>query len=70
MSPAAESVLQRLDSARQKWWFISLLTTAVLASCASFGTLLAFMLVDSLLKLSQLTLAALFLAWLLLTLAL
>jgi hypothetical protein len=51
MSPAAESVLRRLDAARQKWWFFSLLTTTTLAACASFGTLLAFMLADAYLTL-------------------
>ncbi len=69
MSPVAESVIQRLDAARQKWWFFSLLTTTVLALCASFGMFLAFMLADSLLKFSQWMLLGLFLAWLLVTLA-
>ena len=35
MSPAAESVIRRLDGARQKWWLFSLLTTAVLAAAGS-----------------------------------
>jgi hypothetical protein len=67
MSPAAESVLRRLDAARQKWWFFSLLTTTTLAACASFGTLLAFMLADAYLKLPQFGLLTLFLAWLAVT---
>lgn len=68
MSPAADGVIQRLDGARQKWWLVSLLSTAVLAVCASLGTLMAFMLADSWLKFSQLVLLGLFLAWLLTTL--
>ena len=67
MSPAAESVIRRLDGARQKWWFFSLLTTTVLAACASFGTIQALMVIDAFLRLSQLWLLAMFLAWLLLT---
>ena len=47
MSPAAESVIERLDGARQKWWLFSLLTTAVLAACVSLGTFLALMLADA-----------------------
>ncbi len=69
MSPVADSVIQRLDAARQKWWFFSLLTTAVLALCASFGLFLACMFADSFLKFSQLLLLGLSLAWLLVTLA-
>lgn len=67
MSPAADSVIQRLDAARQKWWLVSLLATALLALCASLGTLMAFMLADSFLQFSQLVLGGLLLAWLLLT---
>ena len=69
MSPAADSVIQRLDAARQKWWFFSLLTTTVLAACVSFGLFLAFMLADSLLGFSQWMLLGLFLVWLLVTMA-
>ena len=64
MSPAAEGVIRRLDAARQKWWFFSLLTTSVLALCASFGTFMVFMLADSFLTFSQLTLLGLLLVWL------
>ena len=35
MSPEADSVIERLDAARQKWWLVSLLTTTVLAGCVS-----------------------------------
>ena len=70
MSPAADSVIQRLDAARQKWWLFSLLTTAVLAVCASFGTLLVFMLADAFAEASAIwLLVGLFLAWLLADLA-
>jgi len=64
MSPAAENVIQRLDAARQKWWLFTLLTTAVLATCVSLGTLFVFMLTDALLKFSQLFLLGLFVVWL------
>jgi hypothetical protein len=67
MSPAAESVIRRLDGARQKWWLYSLLTTTVLAACASFAAIQALMLTDALLRLSQPWLLAMFLAWLVLT---
>jgi hypothetical protein len=69
MSPAAESVIERLDAARQKWWIVSLLSTAVLALCVSLGTLVAFALVDSLLTLPQLALGLMLVVWLLLTAA-
>ena len=67
MSPVADSVIRRLDAARQKWWFFSLLTTTVLAASASFGMFLCFMLADSLLRFSQWILLGLFLVWLLAT---
>jgi hypothetical protein len=69
MSPAAENVIDRLDAARQKWWLISLLTTTVLALSVSFGTLIALMLADSFLQLSQSSLGILFFLWLSLTTA-
>ena len=53
MSPAAESVIQRLDGARQKWWLFSLLTTAVLAACVSLAAFLLLMLADAFLRFSQ-----------------
>ncbi len=67
MSPAAHDVIRRLDAARQKWWLYTLLTTAVLATCVSLGTLFLFMLTDAFLKFSQLMLLGLFLAWLAVT---
>jgi hypothetical protein len=67
MSPAAESVLERLDAARQKWWFFSLLSTTVLAGCISLGLLLGFMLGDALAKFSQPVLLAMFFVWLAVT---
>ena len=48
----AEAVIQRLDAARQKWWFFSLLTTTVLAVVRSrWHVAWSFMLADCLLKL-------------------
>ena len=70
MSPAADTVIRRLDAARQKWWLFTLLTTSVLSVCASLGVFLVLMLCDALLKLSQLPLLAMFLGWLCLTAAL
>ena len=70
MSPLAESVIQRLDAARQKWWLFTLLTTAVMATCVSFGTLQVFMLIDAWLKFPQMVLAGLCLAWLAVTISL
>ena len=64
MSPVADSVVQRLDAARQKWWIFSLLSTCVLALCASLATLLACMLLDALVQFSQAVLAGMLLAWL------
>jgi hypothetical protein len=64
MSPAAESVIHRLDGARQRWWLFSLLTTTVLAACASFAAIQALMLIDAFLRLSQPWLLAMLLAWL------
>lgn len=70
MSPAAQNVLDRLDAARQKWWLFTLMTTAVLAVCTSFGVLLFFMLFDALVRLPQMWLALMFLVWIVLTLGL
>jgi len=70
MSPAAETVIRRLDDARQRWWMFTLLSTAVVAVCASLGLLLVFMLTDAYLIFSQMGLATLFLVWLVVTLAL
>jgi hypothetical protein len=67
MSPAADNVIQRLDAARQKWWLVSLLSTCVLAMSASLGTIMVFMLADSLAKFPQLALAVMLLVWVTLT---
>ena len=64
MSPAADNVIRRLDAARQKWWFFTLLTTAVLGLCVSLGVLLALMLTDVLMKFSQPVLWVMFVGWL------
>jgi hypothetical protein len=70
MSPAAETVIRRLDDTRQRWWMFTLLSTALAAVCASLGLLLVFMLTDAYLIFSQMGLATLFLVWLVVTLAL
>lgn len=70
MSPAADSVIRRLDAARQKWWLFTLLSSAIIAASASLVALLAFMLTDALLRLPQPMLLAMFLAWLACTAAL
>ena len=70
MSPAADAVIRRLDGTRQKWWLFTLLSTAVLATCASFGTLLVLMLVDALLVFPQMILIGMFGLWIVATLAL
>ncbi|MHC4404696.1 MAG: hypothetical protein ACYTG0_34015 [Planctomycetota bacterium] len=67
MSPAAQNVIERLDQTRQRWWLFTLLSTAVLATSVSLGTLFLFMLTDALVRLSQLFLLTLFLAWLAVT---
>ncbi len=70
MSPVAQSVIQRLDAARQKWWLFTLLSTAVLAMCVSFGALLVCMVLDALVRFPQGLLAAMFVTWLGLTVTL
>jgi hypothetical protein len=70
MSPAAEAMIGRLDAARQKWWLFTLLTTTAMAACLSFAVLLALLLGDALLKLSQTALWGMLLAWLVLTITL
>ncbi len=67
MSPTAENVLRRLDGARQKWWIVSLLTTTMLAACASLAAIMAMMTADALFLFTQPVLLAFFLTWLLLT---
>lgn len=64
MSPAAETVIRRLDAARQKWWLFSLATTTVMAVCVSLGLLLALMLGDAWIRFSRVTLLVMFLGWL------
>ena len=64
MSPAAQSVIDRLDAARQRWWLFTSLSTAVLALATSFGLLVAFMLSDALLHFSQIALGLLLAVWL------
>jgi hypothetical protein len=70
MSPAADAVIRRLDGARQKWWLFTLLTSAVLAICASLATLLLFMATDAMLLFSRTMLISLFAVWALVSLGL
>ncbi|HLA86172.1 MAG TPA: hypothetical protein VJL29_15400 [Thermoguttaceae bacterium] len=63
MSSQVESVLDRLDAARQRWWLFSLLSSAVAATCLSLAVLLAFLLADAAWRLSQPALVAGFLVW-------
>jgi hypothetical protein len=70
MSTAGETVLRRLDDVRQRWWLFTLLSTAVVAVCASLGLLLVLMLTDAFLILSQSALRTLSLVWLVTTLGL
>lgn len=64
MIPAAESILRRLDAARQKWWFFTVLSSSVLAVCVCMAVLIVFLLIDALLRLPQYALGGLFVAWL------
>jgi len=67
MSPAAETIINRLDSTRHKWWFFSLLSTCALAVCTSFGVWLIFTFGDAFLRFSQGILSTLFAIWLIIT---
>ena len=69
MSPVAQNILRRLDEARQRWWLFTLLTTAVMAGCASLALLLVFVLSDALVTFSQTGLTVLLLVWLAVTVA-
>ena len=70
MSPAADTVIRRLDAARQKWWFFTLLTSTVLAAALSVAMLLVLMAGDALLKFSRPGLVGAFVAWIAVSLAL
>jgi hypothetical protein len=70
MSPTSESVIQRLDAARQKWWLVTLLTTALLAGCVSLALFLGFMFADALFRLPQSGLLVSFIGWLAVSLGL
>jgi hypothetical protein len=69
MSPAAETVIGRLEAVRHRWWLFSLLSTCVLAACTSLGVWVVFVFGDALLRVSQGILLALFLTWLAVTAA-
>jgi hypothetical protein len=67
MSPVADNVICRLDAARQKWWFFSLLCTIALAVCVSAGLLLGFLVLDAHFRFSQGVLGGLLAIWLAVT---
>ena len=67
MTPAAETVLRRLDAARQQWWFFTLLTTTVLAVALSLGVFLACTFADTFVRFSQTSLAVVAGVWLTVT---
>ena len=67
MSPAAETIIHRLDAARQKWWFLTLLTTTTLAACTVLGVFLVCTTADAMLRFSQSVLIGMLVAWLAIT---
>jgi hypothetical protein len=67
---AVETVTGRLSRLRERWWGCSLGTALVLAAAGSLAVLLACVLVDALSPLPQGVLAALFITWVTVTLAL
>jgi hypothetical protein len=70
MSPHVEAVTQRLEQTWVRWWLYSLLASGVLAICLAVGLLLVFAAVDAVLQLSQGALWGLFIAWILVAVAL
>lgn len=70
MSPLVETVLSRLEDARQRWWVFSLLCNVLLVISVSLGLLVLFILLDVWLLLSQAALAVLFVIWCATTVAL
>ncbi len=63
MSPAAESVVHRLDSLRQQWWIFTLLSSLAAAASLSLGLFLLFMLADAVFRFPQSVLLGAFLVW-------
>ena len=63
MFPAAESTIQRLDDARQRWWFFSFLCGLLLAVAVSIAALVMVVLTDVLLQLPLGWLRGLLVAW-------
>lgn len=63
MSPAAESVVRRLDSLRQQWWIFTLLSSLAAAAAFSLGLFMAFMLADAVFRFPQSVLLGAFLCW-------
>lgn len=63
MSPAAESVVRRLDALRQQWWIFTLLSSLAAAASLSLGLFLIFMLADAVFRFPQSILLGAFLCW-------
>ena len=53
MSPLVESLVEKLDGLRQRWWLFSLLTTVTLAFVATLGIFFLLMLFDAKWRFSQ-----------------
>ncbi|NMC20812.1 MAG: hypothetical protein GYA33_10375, partial [Thermogutta sp.] len=63
MSPAAESVVRKLDSLRQQWWIFTLLSSLAAAASLSLGLFLVLMLADAVFRFPQPVLLGAFLCW-------
>lgn len=63
MSPSVRSILEHLDQLRQRWWLFSLFCRVVLVFTISLALLVAFVVIDGLLRLPQGGLLVLFCAW-------
>lgn len=63
MSPAAQSLLDRLDEMRSRWWLFSMLCNVVLVILVSLAILVTFILADVLVRLPQFGLAAMLFVW-------
>ncbi|MDR0870069.1 MAG: hypothetical protein LBN39_04680, partial [Planctomycetaceae bacterium] len=70
MSPSVQSVIDKLDQLRQKWWMFTFLASAVWALSVSLALFLLFAAADALFRLPQTGLAAGFGIWLFTTVAL
>ncbi|MGW8257555.1 MAG: hypothetical protein ACWGMZ_08730, partial [Thermoguttaceae bacterium] len=64
MLPEAETIIHRLDSARQRWWFCSLLSDCVLVAGVSLALILICILGDAFLLFSPSVVRMLLFGWL------